>query len=107
MFTKNRDAHRLTGSCEDADKGSQPDHVPAIEASRRAGAPAGWTFSKHQGTLVLKELSNWSKDKEVVSALRGTQHLPHAAHRSGRIYTKGIVPRLPPSSGRHDRLQPR
>jgi len=38
--------------------------VPAIEASRRAGAPTGWTFSKHQGTLVLKELSNWSKESK-------------------------------------------
>ena len=39
--------------------------MPAIEASRREGAPAGWTFSKHQGTLVLKELSNWYKERKL------------------------------------------
>ena len=38
--------------------------MPAVEASRRASALTGRTFLKHQGTLVLKELSNWHKERK-------------------------------------------
>ena len=64
MLAKNGNAYRLTGPCEDAHKRSQPDHVPAIEASRRASALTGRTFLKYQGTLVLEELFSWSKERK-------------------------------------------
>ena len=116
MLAKNRDAHRLTGPCEDAHKGSQPDHVPAIEASRRASALTGLTFLKHQGmlvmqvpqpvalwnlqhqpTLMLKELSNRSKERKscLRDGARDIWHTRPNCQRASRPRGSGRAP-VPP-----------